>query len=178
MYKALSATFLFLIASLLSACGSGDFWAAPIEAACPEARVVDGGANLLRYKPGPDRDITDVILEAEFIRVAGECNVDEEIVEVGLLVVLEAARGPALEGDQSETAIIMAVTDLNRNIISRRVMQVPLDFSGNRSKISYLERFLIDIPLGEGQTAEDFLIFLSLEVSKEEFDFNKNSTLY
>ncbi|RED48582.1 hypothetical protein [Aestuariispira insulae] len=177
MYKALSVTFLILTASLLSACSS-DFFAAPVEASCPEARVLDGGANLVRYQPGGGRDITDVLLETEFIRVAGECNVDDEMVEVGLLVVLDATKGPALESDQTTTSIIMAVTDLDRNIINRRTMDISLDFTGNRGKISYLERFLIDIPLKEGQKADDFVIFLSFELSREEYKFNKNSTLF
>ena len=177
MNKAITAFPLLLAAFIMTACVSDIFEESAIVNS-PETRVLDSGAKLLRYKEGPGRDITDIILEAELTQVAGECEVNEENVEVGLILSLQASKGPALESNAAKIDLIMAVTDQDQQFMEKQKMDIQLDFSGNRSTIGYQERFYIDIPLKEGQKSDDFKIYITFLLSEEELNFNKKSNAY
>lgn len=146
-------------------------------ATCPQVKVLKDLGQITRYREGPGRDITDVLLEAQFTRVAGECNVDDDIVELGLIVNMQARQGPALSADATAVNMLVAVTGKDKKVLSRRVMPVRFDFSNNQSTISYLERFLIDIPKTAAQKSEDFTVFMGYELSQEELEFNREGGL-
>lgn len=148
----------------------------PGTAKCPEVRVLEDLGELVRYKPGPGRDITDIVLEAEFTRVAGECNVGDESIEVGLYIGMNASLGPAERRETAEVNMIMAIADAEKNIISRRVMPIEFTFTGNSSKIYYQERFLAEIPREKDDSPEGYSIYLGYELSREELEFNRGES--
>lgn len=145
----------------------------PKPAKCPEVRVLEDLGSVTRYKPGPGRDITDIILEAEFTRVAGECNVDDENIHAELFVEMNASQGPAERNETAEVNLIMAISDVDRNIISRRTMPIEFTFRGNNTRIFYLERFIADIPRTQGDASDDYIIYLGYELTREELNFNR-----
>ncbi|WP_259782250.1 hypothetical protein [Aestuariispira ectoiniformans] len=159
---------------VLSAC-EGVNWSKPAPATCPEVRVLEDLGKVTRYKPGPGRDITDVLLEAEFSRVAGDCNVSDDSIEVGLYVGMNASQGPAEQSDAAEVNMIMAIADADRHIISRRSMPIKFSFAGNNSKIYYQERFLAEIPRKKDDNPEDYSIYLGYELSRDELNFNRGN---
>lgn len=162
-------SFLAVAATILSACEI----AKPVEVACPQVKVLQDVGNIIRFQEGQGRDITDIVLEAEFQRVVGECEVSDEFVEVAVYVELSAAQGAALRNSFADAGIFMAVADPERRIMSRRSMPVKFAFPGNRSRISYIERFLVDIPKTEAQKAENFVVYMGFELSREELQFNR-----
>ena len=156
--------------TILSACEI----AKPVEVSCPKVKVLEDVGNITRFRDGPGRDITDIILEAEFQRVAGECEVSDEFVEVAIYVELTAAQGAALRNPSADASIFMAVADPEKRILSRRAMPIKFAFPGNRSRISYIERFLVDIPKTEAQKAENFVVYMGFEMTREELEFNRS----
>ncbi len=153
---------------LVSACGS-----LPEIVRCPDVRVPAETGNLTRFGAGDGRDITDVVMEAQFEEVRGECSVDDDEVQVAALVKITARQGPASTAQQGQFSFFVAVTDLKRNILSRRSVPAAVDFSGNRSRVVYFERLKIDIPKAEEAAGEDFLIFIGFDLTREEVQFNR-----
>jgi len=162
--------FFFAVAGLLlvSACGSTQEIVR-----CPDVKVPAETGNLTRFGPGDGRDITDVVLEAQFEEVRGECSVDDDEVQVAALVKITARQGPASAAQQGQFSFFVAVTDRKRNILSRRSVSAAVDFSGNRSNVVYYERLKIDIPKAEEASGEDFLIFIGFDLTREEVEFNR-----
>lgn len=162
--------FFIAVAGLLlvSACGSTQEIVR-----CPDVRVPSETGNLTRFGPGDGRDITDVVMEAQFEEVRGECSVDDDEVQVAALVKITARQGPASNLQQGEFSFFVAVTDRKRNILSRRSVPAIVDFSGNRSRVTYFERLKVDIPKAESQAGDEFLIFMGFELSREEVGFNR-----
>lgn len=162
--------FFFTVAGLLlvSACGS-----TPEIVSCPDVRVPAETGDLVRFGPGDGRDITDVVMEAQFEEVRGECSVDDDEVQVAALVKISARQGPASTVQRGDFAFFVAVTDRKRNILSRRSVPGTVDFSGNRSRVTYFERLKIDIPKTEEQNGDSFLIFMGFELTREEVEFNR-----
>jgi len=152
----------------LAACSGG-----PTIVKCPEVRVLSELGNLTRFKPGDGRDITDVVMEAQFEEVRGECSVDDDEVEMAILIVLTARRGPASDVSADSFSMLAAVTDQRRKVLSRRIIPGQVDFSGNRARVSYLERLKIVIPKTEVQSGEDFIVFVGFELTRNEVEFNR-----
>lgn len=153
---------------LVSACGSNSKIIR-----CPDVRVPSETGNLTRFGPGEGRDITDVVMEAQFEEVRGECSVDDDEIQVATLVKITARQGPASTLQQGEFSFFVAVTDRKRNILSRRSVPAAVDFSGNRSRVVYFERLKVDIPKTEEAAGDDFLIFMGFELTREEVEFNR-----
>lgn len=153
---------------LASACSSDQ-----VVVVCPDVRVPSETGNLTRFSPGDGRDITDVVMEAQFEEVRGECSVDDDEVQVAALVKISARQGPASKVQRGDFSFFVAVTDRKRNILSRRSVPGAFDFSGNRSRVTYFERLKIDIPKTERQSGDEFLIFVGFDLSREEVDFNR-----
>ena len=152
----------------LAACAGG-----PSVIACPDVKVIAELGNLVRFKPGDGRDITDVVMEAQFEEVRGECSVDDDEVEMALLVVITARRGPASQVLSDDFSLVAAVTDQDRTILSRRTVPGTFDFSGNRARVRYLERLKIDIPKQEQQGARDFIVFIGFDLTRDQLQFNR-----
>lgn len=162
--------FFIAVASLLlvSACSSSKEIVH-----CPDVRVPAETGNLTRFGTGNGRDITDVVMEAQFEEVRGECSVDDDEVHVAALVKISARQGPASNVQQGQFSFFVAVTDRKRNILSHRSVPGIFDFSGNRSRVTFIERLKIDIPKTEEQSGDGFLIFTGFELTREEVDFNR-----
>ncbi len=140
---------------------------------CPEIRVPADVGTLTRFGATKGRDITDVVLEAQFEAVRGECSVDDDEVEAAVLVKISARQGPATVVEQGDFSFFVAVTDRKRNVLSRRSVPVQVDFSGNRSRVVYFERLKIDIAKAEDASGDEFFIFIGFDLSREEVEFNR-----
>ena len=158
-----------VVASLVLAACEG----APKIVSCPDVRVISELGNITRFNASGGKDITDVVMEAQFEEVRGECSVSDDEVEMAILLVLTARRGPATTQRTGDFNILTAVTDQERNVLFRRTVPGQVDFSGNRSRVRYLERLKINIPKVESQTSEDFLVFVGFELTRDEVEFNR-----
>lgn len=142
-------------------------------AICPKVTPLEEAAFLTRFLPGPGRDITDITLEAEFSRVAGECNVYDDKIEVGVFLELTATKGPALKGKDANASLFIFAMTADKTVLERREIPIVFQFAGNQSAIAYNERFLISIPKLEAQNGDDFLVYMAFKLTPEELRFNR-----
>lgn len=164
-----AVTFLFLMLPALAACTGAD-QAGP---ACPRVRVPTEVGTLTRFAPGGGVDITDVTFESELVSVRGECTVDDEEVEVPLLIEFGSRLGPAAESRTVPVELFVAVTDLQRNVLSRRALSYELRFPAGQLTVGRQQRLVVDIPKSETQRGDSFLIFVGYVLSDEELAFNR-----
>ncbi len=146
---------------------------------CPVTRGLEAAAQLTRFKPGPGRDITDILFEAEFVEISGTCEIDDDEIEVELKLVINASRGAADTSREASFAFILAVVDNDRNFIVHegRALRRPfvglVEFPGNQTRVIYTDKFELTIPKSPAQSADDFLIFISFELSADELEYNR-----
>jgi hypothetical protein len=69
----------------------------PPPPACPEVLVPRDSSVMTEFLPGPGRDLTDIVLRAEFQGFAGSCGYDVDSQTLNMLVSpdLLVERGPA-----------------------------------------------------------------------------------
>ncbi len=140
---------------------------------CPAVRVLQDPGTLTRFQPGPGRDITDILFQAEFTGVAGDCVVEETDVAMDFSVQITAQRGPADTEKRAEMSIFMAIQDPDSQILSREAFDVVIPFDGNQTRVVYSDGFEGRIPLPSGTQAGDYTVFLGFVLTRDELQFNR-----
>lgn len=153
---------------IVAACGGNS----DVGITCPAIRIPLDTERVTRFAPGDGRDITDIELKAEVGFLSGECTVDEDEIEMVFPVVVRGRRGPAEKDGFEEISVFLAVSDRDRNILSRRELPFRLEFTGNRAEVVMQDTITIAIPKKPEQSSGDFLVFLGFNLSREELRFN------
>ncbi len=167
---ALSALFV------LVACQKGPERLPP---ACPVIKIVQDASELTLFKDGPGRDLTDVTLEARVVEFGGFCDtdIDEDDrtgeVDVDMEVLFEASRGPASTARDGSLTYFIAIADASEKVLVRKTFDFSFEFEGNRNRIGVIEKLSQRIPLKAGQVGEDFQIFIGLQITDEQLEYNR-----
>ena len=151
---------------------------------CPPISVLAEGAQLVRFAVGAGRDLIDVDFEGRVADALAGCEYDiDDETETGTLTVeinpiFEVTRGPA---NRDRTAVFEYFVGLVEHrtdspvIHSRPRFDVTVEFPGNQTVVQYVEDtpVTIVVPLAAGQSGSDFEVFLGLQLSRDELDYNR-----
>ena len=165
---------------LLAACSGSGFGRTQVEVVCPSVRVIKDTNFLTRFKDGPGRDITDIELQADLVRAAGVCELDDDNVRVFLNIDIEALQGTANQTSTQVVDLIIGIVGIDGKLIApapigHRKLPIDLTFPPNQSQIKYSEIIRIDIPLEPNQSADDFIIYSSFGLTKDEYKYNQEN---
>lgn len=159
----------------LAACGSADDSALP---PCPTVQIVEDLAELTKFRPGEGRDLTDVTLEAQIVGFGGNCETDFDegaagIVETEMQIQFTASRGPANKARASNFSYFVAYAGADREVVDKGVFSTDFLFEGNRNTMSFGQERLIVIELQEGESADDYFIYVGFQLKPEEVEYNR-----
>lgn len=153
--------------ALLAGCASE-----PETRPCPRAVVLNDAARQVKFA-GQGRDLTDVLFEASISAGPLTCEYDENVLDVDLQVEVVASRGPANSDRLANVTYFVAVARTDRTVLARESFGVAIPFPGNRTRVSGLEQIGQVITLPAGQDGGDYLIYVGLELSREELEYNR-----
>lgn len=179
-----TALVLFLLAGGLAGCSAFEYVtdkiSEPIVLRCPDYMVIADAANLVRFRDGPGRDLTDVDFETEIIRVQLACtsNINKRTrvgtLDVDVSVTFRAERGPANRSREGRFQYFISLVDHNRNILDRKAIGINVGFPGNKTRLLLRsDPVLLEIPITPKRASRSFRIFAGLILSREELEFNR-----
>ena len=159
----------------LAACDADEVVTAP---PCPNIVIVKDTAELTTFRPGPGRDLTDVVLDARIQRFDGTCETELAAdrsgeVEVDLQIFFEATRGPANRTRDGQFDFYVAIADQGGAILAKKVFRSEFEFEGNRNRIAGVEELTQQIPLRSGELGDAFDIFVGFQLSPEQLQYNR-----
>lgn len=173
----LKAVALGLLAVGVAACSTPDVAPPP----CPNVVIPEDGAKLTRFKPGPGRDIIDVLFEAKVTEYAEACeyNVDDTgagEVAVYIAPLIETERGPADQQGQATYEYFLAVLDSNKKVMEKARFPITIPFPQNMTRVRWQlkEPNVITIPLTAGQNGADFQVFIGLQLTRGELEYQRS----
>lgn len=156
--KHFNAALLGLVALGLTACANTDT-ATP--RACPEILIPVDSAKLTRFKPGPGRDIIDVLHEELITGFAHGCVYDTDETGAGNVMVeispsFESMRGPANVEGRALFEYFIAIADLDKNVLEKARFPVAIPYPSNMNRIQWqrADPIPLTIPLKAGQTGK------------------------
>ncbi len=157
----------------LAACSGSDVSRIP---PCPNVVIVDDIAQVTKFLDGPGRDLTDVVLEARIAGFDGSCVTDLDSgdageVEVDLLLVVEATRGPANADRRGRYDFFVAIAKSEGDILAKRVFPGEVVFEGNRTRVATEEELTQLIPLQPGTDGSDYDILVGFQLTADELTY-------
>ncbi|WP_420548310.1 hypothetical protein [Curvivirga sp.] len=176
--KSMRNIILLLTLSALAACAG--LGRTQEDVVCPSVRVIKDTDVLTRFKPGPGRDITDIELQAELVRAAGVCEAYDDHADVFLNIDIQALQGTANQSSNQVVDLIIGIVGPDGELIApapigHRKLPLNLTFPSNQSQIVYKEVIRVDVPFSEEQSPDDFIIYVSFGLSKEEYKYNQEN---
>ena len=162
------ATFgLAVSALLLAACGSSD-----PDLFCPRLVVPQEADRISRFK-GEGQDLTDVQFQAAIDAAITECEFDDGLIEVGMLVRLRVGRGPADEDRVADMTYFVAIAKEDRKILAREEFDIEVELPANQSLVETAEEINQVIPIRDGEFGLEYFIFVGFALSPGELDYNR-----
>jgi hypothetical protein len=155
-------------------------FAKPVILACPDTRILADASEIIRYVDGGGRDLTDVVSEGKIQNISLACltKVNREnfvgVMEVEVGLNIDASRGPADRSRKATYPYFISVTDLNKKIVYHEKLNVDINFSGNRSKLSFTSvPVTIVLPLRPKLTGKNYLIYSGFILTREQLKHNR-----
>ncbi len=148
----------------------------------PRISILGDAATLTRFRPGPGRDLTDVLYEGVVTGVTGSCAYANDgkrangALSMKIALVIKAARGPANRDGRAAFPYFVGITDSSRNVLNKQRFSVTVVFPGNRARLVVTDNpVALEIPVKAGQSAQDFEIFVGFQLSLEELEYNRRA---
>ncbi|MFQ5973564.1 MAG: hypothetical protein ACE5Q3_14640, partial [Alphaproteobacteria bacterium] len=92
-----------------------------------------------------------------------------------LNLTIEARRGPANSDRTASYEYFVAIVDQEKNILAREVFVSDLQFGDGRNRLDRVEELTQEIPLRPGEAGEDYYIMVGFQLTREQFEYNRNS---
>ena len=164
-------------ACLAAACASLPGQGAP-EAPCPAVVVIDDTAKVTKFRSGPGRDITDIVMEVRIVDVVGGCGTERhrdgpDTLDSEVNVTFGIGRGLAGNVRQAQFDYFVAVIDREENILVKEIFPVIVEFPAGRNSFSIVEQSFPSLNLGPGETGAEYGIVAGLQLTPEELRYNR-----
>lgn len=171
---------LLLVMFAVAGCSAKMPWQDTQALPCPDYRIPAEAANLVKFRDGPGRDLTDVEYHGRIANVQLAClhdiNQDTHTgkLTVDVTPVMLVERGPANTTREATFPYFIAVTDTKKNILFRQRLTQKVAFPGNRTRqVINVEPSTLEIPLAKNQQGHDFIIYFGFDLTHDQLDFNR-----
>ena len=156
---------------LLYACGGEERFS---ERICPRVQLLEYADRLTEFAPGAGRDLTDVMLTGRLVNIDGECNVEDDRVELDLTVEFLLERGPANRSREGRFAYFVAIPEFHPAKRGKRVFPVEMKFESGVNRVLYRDEISIAIPVTGQRRAPDFNVFMGFQLDRGQLRFNRS----
>ncbi len=154
----------------LTSCGPARNQFAP---ACPGASLLPQAADLNRYRASPHgsgHDLTDLILQARVVKVAGTCEPgpNAHTLDATVKVTMEVSRGPAAQGRTADVTYFVAVAEGDR-ILDKHVLADRVAFPANLDRV-YLVSDPVDmqLPVSPEKSGAAYTVWVGFQLTPAE----------
>jgi hypothetical protein len=155
-----------LLTLILASCGPGKGQFAPV---CPVPALVKPLAELSRYR-GASTDIRELVVRARIVDISGNCEPGDtaNTVVTTAQVVVDVARGPAMQGDTISLPVFVAITDAGA-VYDKTLFWLPVQFPPNVDTARATSKEVrMEIPVTPQKTAAAYGIIAGFQLTPEE----------
>jgi len=162
---------LTLVALILGACSFLDSSTPP---PCPNVSILAGSERLVLFKPGPGRDIIDILVEADISNLRAACEYDDLRVDVESAFEIIAARGPKAETSRVIIVFFAAIIDPNGRVIAKETFESRVEFPQNRRRVGVREQVIQQIPLTKLTDGRDYQVLVGFQLTPDQLEYNQS----
>ncbi|HEX9465794.1 MAG TPA: hypothetical protein VGB82_24610 [Alphaproteobacteria bacterium] len=167
----LGALCALALATALAGCNRGQ-----PQPACPGGLIPSDAAKVTRFRDGPGRDLTDVMVEGQIQDVLVQCKYNKNIVDIDLQIAVLAARGPADRTRLADFQYFVAIVDPQQNILVKEPFKIRFEFSDNRTQLGKVEEISPRLPLPDPSKADTYRILVGFQLTPDELAWNRSQS--
>jgi len=139
---------------------------------CPQAITIADAQNMTAHQPGLGRDLTDVLVNGSIVRIATECEYDDEgRVDTTVNVELDLSIGPATQDNTGQWQYFILVTNPDRKFVAKRIFTINLRFDQAVFQTRIQEQVQADFAYAPWENASDFRIFVGFQLTRDQLDY-------
>ena len=164
-------------ACLMLACSSSEVTTTNPRLICPEILIPKHTDIMVRFHPQAlGQDLTDIDFQAGVGYLSGTCTIEEQFITMNFPILLEARKGPANTTNFAEVTLFAAVMTPDKRRLTQTALPYRLLFQGNNPNATIDDPITIEIPKRPDQTGRDFVVYIGLEMNREEINYNREQT--
>ena len=139
---------------------------------CPRVLVLVEAEEVLQFRSGPGRDLTDIQFEAAIAKLSSGCEYDEDgFVDVSTTIDIALTRGPAAEGDVGHFEYFVAITDPRDTIIAKEVFALDVEFPGGALRGAIADNVTQRILFAPFADASLYRILIGFQLTRDQVDY-------
>ncbi|HEY1721459.1 MAG TPA: hypothetical protein VGG27_09470 [Magnetospirillaceae bacterium] len=144
---------------------------------CPEVNVLADTSKFITYRPGPGRDMTDMVLQGEIVGYKGSCTYDkdEKKMVMTLQVSMTFTRGPAAPGDDARAEYYVAIPAYYPKPEAKQTFGVQFSFQPPADHVRITDNE-VELTLPLKDPAKDLAnrdIYIGFQLTPEELELNR-----
>ncbi len=130
---------------------------------------------MVRYRPGPGRDVTDVLFSATVVDFRAQCKYNRKRTEVDidLSVVFDVRRGPADSSRKAAFGYFVAIPQFHPAPQGKQVFPTSVDFEGNQTRVRYGDKIELTIPLDPKRSRRKYAVYIGFQLTAAEVEANR-----
>jgi hypothetical protein len=163
-YRAAGA---MVLALSLAGCGSSERLPP-----CPKVFMSSDISTLTRFRPGGGRDLTDVEFQTELLGYEGSCKYEKNKVTINLAVGFGVSRGPAA-GREAQFEYFVAIPKLYPSKAAKVDFDVAYPYPAGQARGEFKDEVEIDMPFTDRSTVLSNEIYIGLQLTAEELEYNR-----
>ena len=144
---------------------------------CPRAYRVQEAATLVRFKPGPGRDPTDVEFRADLGSIEIECTfyARRGYVDVEMKIQLIVAQGPGQNAQRANFEYAVGVLGPAGDYRQRQRFTADVAFAADRARGSIVDEVVVRLPFAQDTDPGGNRIAVALVLRPDELDYNQRA---
>ncbi|NBC34458.1 MAG: hypothetical protein GVY13_17420 [Alphaproteobacteria bacterium] len=148
---------------------------APQPTGCPRVSILSDAAQMVVFRPGPGRDLTDVALRGVIAGFDGGCEYFDGYVQVAMRLSLAAEQGPAATGDTAGFDYFIAIADPEGRVLSKEVFDTEVRFPPGGDQGGTVETLDYRIPLEEPAAGRFYRVLVGFQLTPAQLEYNRGS---
>lgn len=160
------------LAALVAGCSSNK-----PEPACPGGVIPIDAAKITRFRDGPGRDLTDVLVTGNIQDIlVDQCEYEKDAVDINnFQIAITADRGPADRSGVVDFEYWVAIVDPERKILNRRTFPVHLEFKDNLTHVgTVIDSLQLRIPMPDVMKAPRYQVIVGFQLTPDELAWNRS----
>lgn len=152
----------------------------PIILPCPNFFVLEDAAYITKFRDGPGRDITDILVSARMgeIRLGCLSDVDNDtntgILELDVSPIVLAEMGASNSDSLAKLPYFVVITDPDKKILYREELTLNVSFEGNRTRLVITAvPTTLELPITPEIRSKYYLVYAGFVLTPEELKFNR-----
>lgn len=145
----------------------------PQPTGCPRVSIVGDAAQLVTFRPGAGRDLTDITMRGVIAGFDGGCEYFEDHVGVTMRLSIVAERGPAGSNNDANFNYFIAVADPQERILNKEIFATSVTFPVGGSQAGTLETLEYRIPLDRPASGSFYRVLVGFQLTPDQLEYNR-----